>query len=55
MFRHGLLRCYGVAELAYCVHTRLLCCVSRFRNCCNIKKHGGYYTENITWPDRVIN
>ena len=51
MFRHGLLRCFGATELAYCVHTS----VSRFRNCCNLQKHDGYYMENISWPDRVIN
>jgi len=30
-------------------------CVSRFRNCCNLQKHGGSYIDNISWPDRVIN
>jgi hypothetical protein len=52
---HGLLRRYVATELAYCVRTRLLYCVSRFRNCCNLQKHGGYYSENISRPDRVIN
>ena len=58
-FRHDLLRCFCVTGLAYCVHTGLLYCVSRFRNCCtrNLQKHGGYceYMDNISWPDRVIN
>jgi len=30
-------------------------CVRRFRNCCNLQKHGSYYTQNISWLHGVIN